>query len=377
MARQINLAVALFAASLLAVVASAAPGPQPSGFPSIVSPAGFEGLAAVMVLVVMSVAAMVYGLGGIINRSSVKEWSKSQIYEALLSLVLLVLFAGFLHLFLTNPIRSFSALNLVPASCSSSSASPPTNIFELSACDLSTFNNNAFNAYGGLFWLTFLSGSVPEIKISISPFGVSPSTAGEVPIATSNFAGITLSTETPLVPTSVDQFFSFAFSILLFTIALNQVQLILLSSSMLFLYLFITIGLVARIFGFSRGFGGVMIALGLGLGFVYPLLVSITYGFINVQLQSFGSQLSFFGANGINAFSMAVYLVQLVIGFVESLFTSTISINPNVMGMVGDLVIGLTLIPFMNFIILDTFIMDFSASIGERLNFMSLLTGFI
>ncbi|MCL5440590.1 MAG: hypothetical protein M1448_01750 [Candidatus Marsarchaeota archaeon] len=376
MARNINLAVALFAASLLMAVPVAAAAAQPSAFPNIVSPAGFEGLAAVMVLAVISASAMAYGLGNIINRASVKEWSKSQIYEALLSLALLVLFAGFLHLFLINPIHAFSTLRLVPNSCSSSSAAPPTNIFELSACDLSSFNNNAFNAYGGLFWLTFLSSSVPGVEIKISPFGISPSASGGVPISGSDFGGITLSTETDLVPTSADQFFSFAFSILLFAIALNQVQMILLSSSMLFLYLFITIGLVARIFGFSRGFGGVMIALGLGLGFVYPLLVSITYGFINVQLQSFGAGLPFF-AQGINSFSMAVYFIKLLLGFVESLFTSTLSINPNVMGMVGDLIIGLTLIPIMNFVILDTFIMDFSASIGERLNFMSLLTGFI
>ena len=38
---------------------------------------------------------------------------------------------------------------------------------------------------------------------------------------------------------------------------------------------------------------------------------------------------------------------------------------------------GLLLIPFVNFLIIDVFIIDFSKVIGEKMDFMKILTGII
>ena len=44
---------------------------------------------------------------------------------------------------------------------------------------------------------------------------------------------------------------------------------------------------------------------------------------------------------------------------------------------IAAVVAGLTFIPFLNFTIVDAFIVDFSKAIGERLDFMSLLIGVV
>ncbi|MCL4411596.1 hypothetical protein M1329_01515 [Candidatus Marsarchaeota archaeon] len=156
---------------------------------------------------------------------------------------------------------------------------------------------------------------------------------------------------------------SIAASALLTALVLNQVQVILLSSSLLFLSLFVTIGIVARTFGFTRTFGGAMIAIGLGVGLIYPLLVTLTYGFIDPQLASANLAVDISNA------------VQLIIGIV---FTSSIPAGLSAFFMkLGYLITGLTFIPFLNFIIVDAFIVDFSKAIGERIDFMSMMTSFI
>ena len=45
--------------------------------------------------------------------------------------------------------------------------------------------------------------------------------------------------------------------------------------------------------------------------------------------------------------------------------------------VLGYMLAGFTFIPFLNFIIVDTFIIDFSQAIGERMDFMSLLAGVV
>ena len=104
-------------------------------------------------------------------------------------------------------------------------------------------------------------------------------------------------------------------------------------------------------------------------GLIYPLLVSLTYGYINVQahvdcLISQGCSTAF----SVGGIFLAVW----------SLFTSTgsASLVP-FYTQVGYLLAGLTFIPFLNFIILDAFIIDFSQAIGERMDFMALLAGIV
>jgi hypothetical protein len=49
----------------------------------------------------------------------------------------------------------------------------------------------------------------------------------------------------------------------------------------------------------------------------------------------------------------------------------------SVMTYLGLIIIGLVFVPLLNFIIVDTFIIDFSQAIGERMDFLSMLTGIL
>ena len=165
-----------------------------------------------------------------------------------------------------------------------------------------------------------------------------------------------------IIPGGVAGILGIALNVLLVMLILNQVQLMLLSSSLLFLALFTVMGLILRTFGFTRTFGGAMIALGLGLGLVYPLLVSVTYGFITPHIAQASLANDF--ANGLG----------LLYAFI---FGSLSSGSADFLARLGYVIMGLTFVPFLNFIILDAFIVDFSKSVGERIDFMSMMTGMI
>jgi hypothetical protein len=49
----------------------------------------------------------------------------------------------------------------------------------------------------------------------------------------------------------------------------------------------------------------------------------------------------------------------------------------NIISYAGIVLLGISLIPLLNFLIVDTFIIDFSRAIGEKVDFMSLLTSII
>jgi hypothetical protein len=153
--------------------------------------------------------------------------------------------------------------------------------------------------------------------------------------------------------------------------------MILISGAPLFLALLVSIGLVAWVLGFSRRFGGAMIAFGLGLGIIYPLLVSITYGFItNSMIIAFGSG----GIGSISGIASAVF--QFLITFIQTifsvLFTGTLPASAGTLLMeYGYIFAGLTFIPFLNFMILDAFIIDFSKVMGERISFMELINSLV
>ncbi len=308
-------------------------------------PAEYSSIAIIVTLLIIVIAAIVFALAGIINSPNARTWSRMQIYEALLSLVMLLIFSFFAYLFLINPQGAFKAIGLLPTACSGGSV---VDTFTLASCDISTFNNAAFQLaqtlYVGSYILGFTPGFTMSYTMTNQPF--IKAEAGLPSIFSS-------STETAL---------STSYNALLVMLMLNQVQMLLISASMLFLFTFFVIGIVARTFGFSRSFGGVMIAFALGLGLVYPILVSLTYGFINVQLQTY------------NEYTM---IANLLISLASSLSVITPPVLADIMVSIGYYVSGLTFIPFINFLILDAFIVDFSTAIGERVNFMSLLSGMV
>ena len=326
----------------------------PKAYQSLLgAPETWLSIAFIFTLIVILIAAIVYMLASVISSSNAKNWARIQIYEAVFSVVLFIAFISVIGVFFMNPQAAYSSAGLVPSTCS---ATDINTLFNMSACDVGTFSNTAFGYFGGLFYLGYVIGFVPG-------FDVIAHVPGQMGISVK--AGLE-----SIFPKSLEAGLSVAFSMILFMLMLNNIQLILISGSFFFLVVFISIGLLIRVLGFTRSFGGILIALGLGLGIVFPLLTSITYGFINVQMQS----------QGLAYLLSSVNLSTLVAGFLSPATVISGGVYTLLMSIVegiGYLVAGLTFVPFINFIILDAFIADFSKAIGERINFMSMMGGMI
>lgn len=349
---------------MLAVVAlSALIGSAHAAGPSAplpITPTSWISIATVAVLVVMTVAAMVYALSGAIGSPNARAWSRVQIYEALLSLIMILVFGSFSYLFFLNPQHAFGSLGLVPQGAGTTGCSSANDLFTLAVCDLSIFNQAAFNIEGVWYMLSYATGILPSIGITIAPIqGVEDVSFTFGP--------------TSVVPlSSYIDLLTFIYSSTLVIMLLQQVQLLLLSSSILLLSLFVTLGLIARTFGFTRTFGGAMIAFGLGLGLVYPMLVAITYGYVDVQ-GNINCFVSTSCATGYSLLAVFGAFITLLTQFFGTIPATTISIFKQL----GYMLAGFTFIPFLNFIIVDSFIMDFSSAIGERMDFMALLAGIV
>ena len=362
---------AMAAAALLAIVphaASAAP-----AFP--INATGWIAVAFAAVLLVIAIAAFVYMLAGFINSSRARAWALSQIYSALLSIVLLLIFLFFVYLFYINPQTAFQSACLVPIPGGASAACPPSTpngastniapdcsatntIFALSACDMYYFNQNAFSATEVIYVIAFFAGFSPGISVEVH-------TEPQVD-------GISVGAALPdFVPADEVMLLSGAFAGLFFALILNQLQSIVLSAALLWLSLFLVIGLVARCFGITRSFGGSMIAFGLGLGLVYPLLVAILYGFINVHIGY------------VDVGGSLQQIIPLVFSAVLAVLSGQVTnaglaiFDSAFVTQMAYLIAGLTFIPFLVFTILDAFIRDFSRLIGQQIDFMSLMGGLI
>ena len=147
-------------------------------------------------------------------------------------------------------------------------------IYTLSACDLGQFNTASYTVAGYMWSFAVAKALIPDSSFAIQP------TPQEGDNLEFNFN----------VPNILDaqntKVINYLLEAILIALLLSQLQLILLSSSLLLLSLFFSIGLIARVFGISRSFGGAMIAFGIGLGIIYPLLIAITYGYIDVSANT-------------------------------------------------------------------------------------------
>ncbi|MGC8586031.1 MAG: hypothetical protein ACP5K5_00595 [Candidatus Micrarchaeia archaeon] len=326
----------------------------------VFTPTTWLPFAVIAVLVVALVAAIVYMLAGVINSNNARAWSRMQIYEAMLSLLLIIIFGAFSYLFFLNPQPAFgpSGLNIVPQSFSvlgfniAQGCSNANDIFNLSVCDLSLFNGAASTAAAFTYYVSFIAGIIPTLSVGF----FLPETEQSV--------GVKFKFE--IFPGEIDDLLPFIYSGIIFALLLSQLQLIILSGSLLFLSVFLTIGLVMRTLGVTRSFGGAMIAFGLGLGMVFPLLTSITYGFIDVNISSLSS--------GLGYATLAGEIFSLILAYLTG---TSLPVLTSGATFFGYLIAGLTFIPFLNFTIVDAFIVDFSKAVGERMDFMSLLTNII
>ncbi len=311
------------------------------------------GIALVAALVVIVVSSFIYMLSKMWGSDKAMGWAKSQIFEAIVGVFFIVIFSSFSYLALVNPTPLFSSLGALPPGCTTI-----TSLFDLSSCDISTFSALGFGFFQFFYYVSWLTALVPGAGIT-----------AEFPTADSGFG---FSTEiSSAIPGIIDKVMSVSFTVTLALLALNFIQIYIIAAAPLFLGLFVGIGIIAWIFGISRSFGGAMIAFGLALGIIYPLLVSVTYGFIDTQLMGA------IGATSIadigNAFVIMLESVGTIIAsLITQLFTGNLAFA-NIWLQDGYIIAGLTFIPFLNFIVLEAFVVDFSKVMGEQMSFMALL----
>jgi len=337
-------------------------------------------IVALAVLTIICIVAVIYILAPLLGRNDIRVWARAKIYDALVTVVFALIFLGFATLALTiNPVPAYQALGIVPNACN---ASAVNNIFALSSCDLYTFNQNVIYTSTGLYWLAIIGGFSPS-------FNFQPSVP-DFPINTPTGWGLGVSFSIELIPIVFVHQYLVPYMQAYFTAVLvNQVIQILLSGAMLFFSLFLIIGLIARSFGITKSFGGAMIAFGIGLGFMFPLMVSITYGFLDTAMQNAQVILSnnFIGFTGIAG--AALYVVQQWFALMPKLIASGCIVsfiaNPSCLTAYtnaftplivngGFIAAGLILLPLLNLVIVDAFIVDFSRAIGERMDLFSILT---
>ncbi len=345
--------LAAFAATGIAIAGPALPAPfavldLSSMFSSYFSATSWYALAALLAVAVIAAAAFVYMLGTASGSQKAALWAKTQIYEALVGIAFIAIFFALYSWLLTNPQAAFGAANLVPSQCTGTA-----DIYALSTCDLGTFLSTSNDWFSFMFYASYLSGMTLGFKAGFS------SAAGSV----------TISTEIKsLMPVGMEETMAILMDLLLPTIMLNEVQMILLSAAPLIFAMLIALGVFAWMVGFSRRFGGTMIALAIGIGVVYPLLVSVTYGFIQVRIAAIISDV---------LSQLAVFAAGFFAGLVSLQYGNIVSLAATLFSGGSYVFAGLVLVPALNFMILDAFIVDFSKAIGLRVTFMELLSNLV
>ena len=324
-------------------------------------------LAILAVLLVLVVAAFVYMLSNFSNSPNMRAWARSQIYESLITLLIIAAFIAIVAIILSFNPSNLPQSQFIPKDCTGSNWEgwgTATNVFDLATCDIQAFNVYSLEFFSAIYTTVSLA-SLMSIGFNI---GIDPCEMASVP---NTHCEISFGLDSVL-PVSMDTDTAFMISALVVLFIMNQVQTAILAGSLLWFAFFVTLGLVARAFGISRTFGGAMIAMGLGLGLVYPLLAMVTYGTIVTSFNAYC------GSSGCSASTLDTM-------FSGSLLTAIFGIisGSGWTSMYGGIlylalaIAGMTFIPFMNFVVLDAFIVDFSKSIGERLDFVTIMTGLV
>jgi hypothetical protein len=323
-------------------------------------------VAILAVIAIIGILAVIYVISPLAGRSDIRTWVRVKIYDLFLAIALILIFGAFgTMLYTINPTSGFKTAGLAPDKCTSS-----TNIYTLGVCDMYQFNGYSQQLDNVVFYTLLISSVQPEFNVNFYPLkGALTSSGGSF--------GLSLGTTFEIIPQQTS--FKYLGSILdvIYDVqVLNQVQLILLSSSMLIFVIFMTLGLLARAFLITRTFGGAMIAFAIGIGFVYPLMTSLTYGFINFGLQNLSTKT----ASGVLVPATFLTPINLGLFAIDFLTKGTVNISllpfslEELFIYIGLNSLGLVFIPLINFVIVDTFILDFSQAVGERMDFMSLLT---
>jgi hypothetical protein len=353
-----------------------------------------------IILVATSVIAVIFMLSPLLGRSDIRLWSRIKIYELLLTVVLGVIFLTMSTLLYTvDPTPALRSVGLLPTTCDPTvSGNVPSsllitnNLYSVALCDMYQYNADVSSFSTGMFYFAMVAGLAPVIPITQTidvggPPALPTSGTGAAPAP-----GIGFNLDLQLIPIQVVlQYIVPLMGAYFAVVILAQVQQILLSAAMIIFSIFMAIGLCARAFSVTKTFGGSMIAFGLGIGFVYPLVTLISYGFLDVVISNATGNISvlLFLTNAATALIHGAYAILdasisgngVCSNPISNSCQTVIYAHTGLAGVLTPFVVvggfvssGLLFIPLLNLVIVDAFIVDVSKVIGERIDLMSLLT---
>ncbi|MGC8479249.1 MAG: hypothetical protein ACP5M9_01085 [Candidatus Micrarchaeia archaeon] len=333
-------------------------------------------LVVIAVLASAFILILIYTLSTLISASKVRPWIKNKLLDLLITLILVGAFGTVSTAICTaNPSPYFLNAGILPNLCNNSNVN---DIYAISLCDLNQFNvyTLQFNQY--LYFTLLLFSIAPKVSgtLSVGLRGIG-SIAGINPQVSVTTGSVDLD---PFG--KINRFDGFVLPALYTFAVLNEVTLLLLAASPLLFALFLAIGLIARSFEVTRTFGNGLMAFGIGLGFIFPIIVSLNYGFLDYGIQN--AQTLGFGTTSLGATPLILPIVNPIITFgaaIVGYISGTgsplgyaASIIPEYLFLYfGLIVVGITIMPVLTFTIVTGFVSDFSNALGEKFDFSSLL----
>ncbi|BCS90917.1 MAG: hypothetical protein ARM1_0374 [Candidatus Micrarchaeota archaeon] len=336
--------------------------------------AEFLAFGSIAILTVIVVAAFIYMLASFINNGGLKEKMKDAVFNAFASLIMLNLFVFFFNLVNLPIYNAYSAIGLLPTGVNPnlepilsnciigaySFSTKTITIYNASVCDVAQLYNFGVTSFYGIYYITLATVLFPQIEVAADVFGI-----GTVSSAFGFFNNIT------------ESGLDFLLEIIFFLLLFDALQFIILNASYIIFLLFIAIGLIARIFPFARKFGGGLIALGLTLGLIYPLIASVLYGYVNTAIYQ--TELSYIINTATSSTSSSAiiattsnpslsifYSIPTIIKILEGLFY-----------IAGLVIAGSSILPLIILAILDGFVKDLSGLFGLQLEIGSLFSGLL
>ncbi len=349
------------------------------------------------VLLVISVVGILYAIAPLLGRTDIRVWARAKIFDGGVTIIFALIFISFSSALYYTPLSQlYYNTGLLPYSCTPQSVAtagassadllsqqtfvqisnkytPPSDqdtLYGIASCDIYAYNQDVAQFVQNVFYFALVAGVSPSITIFPQ-------------------AEIGFSATMQLVPTSVPfQYIVPLMGALFGLIIASQMLQILVEVSMLLFSIFMVVGLVARSFGITRSFGGAMIAFGLGIGFIYPLLISVSYGFL---LNAIAHRPAI-GGGIMPTIGVLLSPTQLIGTVVQSMFSAFFLGSSTALSNIANLftpilgpiflwgglvAIGLTIMPLLNLVIVDAFIIDFSRAVGERMDLLSVLTRII
>ncbi len=345
--------------------------------------------------------SVIYMVSPLFGRNDIRLWCKLKIYEILITVFLAAMFLALASVLYTmDPASLLYTIGLLPSSCAPGLGGIPTppannNLYSVAVCDMYQYNHDVASFSQGIFYFAMVSGFAPvaNFNVAILTGGPPQLPAGGTQAQPPPGLGFNLAIE--LIPIQVVFQYLIPFMSAYFAVdILAQVQQLLLASSMIIFSAFMIIGFFARAFSITKTFGGSMIAFGLGIGFIYPLVTLMSYGFLDVAIQQvqFVQCVNYPNSNAMpHCTSLPNLLSDAALGLFQAIISIVFSrcniatlagcqtsalanaITPFMM-LGGFVAAGLILIPLLNLVIVDAFIVDVAKVIGEKIDLLSLLT---